>query len=331
MPKKPSKPHDEFFKAAFGRMDIAMEYVQKMLPSELVKELEISKLERTNGSHISPALREFFSDLVFECPLKTVDLRLSVSLLFEHKSNPETYPHFQVLRYMLDTWEEQLKQKKALTPIVPIIIYQGKENWIVRDFPQYFGRQLPTGLSRFIPSFDYHFTQVKSMSDEQIIGLGQGLLINALLLMKHIHNPNYILQNPELIFIHLEEPGNQRDFIVSMLAYFLKNTELAQEKIQKFIKTLPGTLNQSAMSTYEMILEEGRKEVRVILERERQRALEEHQRALDAMQREEEERQRLDRLILYLYETTQLPIEQIACLSNRDIQYIEALIHRKED
>lgn len=34
MPKKPSKPHDEFFKAAFGRLDIALEYVQKMSPDE---------------------------------------------------------------------------------------------------------------------------------------------------------------------------------------------------------------------------------------------------------------------------------------------------------
>jgi len=352
MPKKPFKPHDEFFKAAFGRLEITLEYVQKMLPSELVEELDTSKLKRTNGSYISPALREFFSDLVFECPLKTADLRLSVSLLFEHKSNPETYPHFQVLRYMLDTWEEQLKQKKALTPIVPIIIYQGKENWIVRDFPQYFSKKLPLSLFRFIPSFDYHFTHITAMSDAQIIGLGQGLLINALLLMKYIHSPDYILQNPELIFIHLDEPGNQRDFIVSMLAYFLKNTELAQEKIQTFIKTLPGALNQTAMSTYEMILEEGRKEVRVILDRERQRTQEEHQRAqeehqraqealrreeeerqraLEAIQREEEERQRLDGLILYLYGTAQLPIEQIASLSNRDIQYIEELIQKKED
>jgi len=345
MPKKPSKPHDEFFKAAFGRLEIALEYVQKMLPSELVEELDTSKLERTNGSYISPALREFFSDLVFECPLKTVGLQLSVSLLFEHKSNPETYPHFQVLRYMLDTWEEQLKQKKVLTPIVPIIIYQGKENWIVRDFPQYFSKQLPLSLFRFIPSFDYHFTHITAMSDAQIIGLGQGLLINALLLMKHIHNPDYILQNPKLIFVHLEEPGNQRDFIVSMLAYFLKNTELAQEKIQTFIKKLPGALNHTAMSTYEMILEEGRKEVRVILDRERQRAQEEHQRAQEeyrraqeehqraqeAIQREEEERQRLDQVIIHLFKVIQLPIPEIAELTMREASYIEALITQQSD
>lgn len=101
--------------------------------------------------------------------------------------------------------------------------------------------------------------------------------------------------------------------------------------MQDFIEILPKTLTKTAMSTYEMILEEGRKEVRVILDRERQRAQEEHLRALEAIQREEEERQRLDGLILYLYETAQLPIEQIASLSNRDIQYIEALIHRKEE
>ena len=44
MPKKPSKPHDEFFKATFGRLEIALDYVQKMLPAELVAELDTNKL-----------------------------------------------------------------------------------------------------------------------------------------------------------------------------------------------------------------------------------------------------------------------------------------------
>ena len=50
MPKKPSKPHDEFFKATFGRLEIALDYVQKMLPEALVAELDTSKLTRVNGS-----------------------------------------------------------------------------------------------------------------------------------------------------------------------------------------------------------------------------------------------------------------------------------------
>lgn len=328
MPKKPSKPHDEFFKAAFGRLEIALDYIHKMLPAEIVQELELNKLAKVNGSYVSPALRETFTDLVFECPFKSANLQLSICLLFEHKKQVETHPHFQLLRYLVDTWEEQLKQKKALTPIIPIVIYQGKRKWKLRDMSEYFAAPLPDRLLQFLPRFDYHFTHVTAMSDEAILSLGRSLLVNAFLMMKYIDDPDFIVENTELIFIDLEEPNSSRDFIVALLAYFLKNTELAKEKVRDFIEILPKTLTKTAMSTYDMILaegiEQGKKQQQVELEKARQRAQE-------ALQREEEERQRLDGLILYLYKTAQLSIEKIATLSDRDIPYIEALITQKEE
>lgn len=336
MPKKPSKPHDEFFKATFGRLEVALDYLQKMLPAEIIQTLDTSKLKRVNGSYVSTTLREFFSDLIFECPLKNIDQRLRISLLFEHKNKLETYPHFQVLRYMLDTWEEQLKQKKELTPIIPIIIYQGANNWHVRDMSSYFAAPLPSSLLRFLPTFEYHFTNVTTMPDEAILALGKSLLVNTFFMMKYIRNPTFIIENHHLIFVNLEEPKSPRDFMVILFAYFLKNTELAREKIQDFIEELPKTLNKSAMSTYEMILEEGRIRERQnqqeLLARERQRAEEERLRAEEEHLRAEEERLRLDNVIYRLYEDVQLSISEIATMTGREEANIEALIQlRKND
>jgi predicted transposase/invertase (TIGR01784 family) len=354
MPKKPSKPHDEFFKATFGRLEVALDYLQKMLPAEIIQTLDTSKLKRVNGSYVSTTLREFFSDLIFECPLKNIDQRLRISLLFEHKNNLETYPHFQVLRYMLDTWEEQLKQKKELTPIIPIIIYQGANNWHVRAMSSYFAATLPSSLLRFLPTFEYHFTNVTTMPDEAILALGKSLLVNTFFMMKYIRNPAFIIENHHLIFVNLEEPQSPRDFMVILFAYFLKNSELAKEKIQDFIEELPKTLNKSAMSTYEMILEEGRKNAmstyEMILEEGRKSQQEllakERERAEEALRREEEERLRaeeeylraeeerlrLDNVIYRLYEDVQLSISEIAIMTGRDEANIEALVQlRKND
>jgi predicted transposase/invertase (TIGR01784 family) len=354
MPKKPSKPHDEFFKATFGRLEVALDYLQKMLPAEIIQTLDTSKLKRVNGSYVSTTLREFFSDLIFECPLKNINQRLRISLLFEHKNNLETYPHFQILRYMLDTWEEQLKQKKELTPIIPIIIYQGANNWHVRDMSSYFAAPLPSSLLRFLPTFEYHFTNVTTMPDEAILALGKSLLVNTFFMMKYIRNPAFIIENHHLIFVNLEEPKSPRDFMVILFAYFLKNSELAREKIQDFIEELPKTLNKSAMSTYEMILEEGRKNAmstyEMILEEGRKSQQEllakERQRAEEALRREEEERLRaeeehlraeeerlrLDNVIYRLYEDVQLSISEIAIMTGREEANIEALIQlRKND
>ena len=112
MPKKPSKPHDEFFKATFGRIEIALDYLLSMLPAALLQELDLSKLKRINGSFVSPALKETFSDVVYQSPLIGTEQSVMLSFIIEHKSKPESRPHLQLLRYMLDFWEEQLKQHK---------------------------------------------------------------------------------------------------------------------------------------------------------------------------------------------------------------------------
>lgn len=356
MPKKPSKPHDEFFKATFSRVKVAKEYLQKMLPSTLRQILDFKKLKRVNGSYISTTLREFFTDVVYECPVKDSDLKTTISILFEHKSSPEKFPHFQLLRYMLDAWEEQLKQDLPMTPFVPIIIYHGTENWVKRDLSSYFAAQLPTDLLPYLPQFDYHFTPITAMSDEEILNLGKSLLANAFLMMKHIWEPEFILQNPRLVFINLDEPNSPRAFIISMLAYFLKNSELAKESIQHFIEILPKTLNQTIMSTYDMIVEEGIErglkineellvKERLRVEEARRQAEEEHVRAEgeriraeEALRREEEERLRaeeerlrLDNVIIYLYKIAQVPLAEIAKMTDREPEYIEALIHEKNE
>lgn len=325
MPSKPSKPHDEFFKATFGRLDIALDYLQNMLPVTLQQDLDLSKLERVNGSFVSPALQEYFSDVVYQSPLKIGKQSAVLSFIFEHKSKREPRPHLQLLRYMLDAWTEQLHQNnKKLNPIIPILVYHGKQGWKKRDFDNYFGKKLPESILPFLPRFDYIFTHVTDMSDEQILELGTGLLINTFLMLKHIHDPDFIMQNAELIFINLTEPNSQQDFIVLVLAYFYRNSQLAEEKIHNFIQNLPKTLNKTAMSTYDMILEEGKK----IGERERQRLEEELRQMLI---RAEEERLRIDKTILYLYQIDQKTTEEIALIVSKDLAYVETVISKSEE
>jgi ABC-type transport system involved in cytochrome bd biosynthesis fused ATPase/permease subunit len=70
--------------------------------------------------------------------------------------------------------------------------------------------------------------------------------------------------------LNLNEPNNQQDFIVIMLAYLLKNTEISRKRVQKFVQTLPKALNPSVMSAYDLIIEEAVGEYKEMLEKERQ-------------------------------------------------------------
>ena len=230
MPKnQASKPHDEFFKATFGRLDIALDYLKQMLPEDIQHYLNLNALERINGSFVSPQLKEYFSDVVYQCPIVGLKKQASLTFILEHKSDIVPHPHFQLLRYMLDTWEEQIKNKKALTPIVPIVLYQGKRKWVKRDLYAYFDKKLPASFRPFCPNFDYFLTDIQTLSDEQILELNKGLLINTLLMMKHIWAPEFVLKNPDLIFVHLED-DQYSDFQISILAYFFRNADIGGEK-----------------------------------------------------------------------------------------------------
>lgn len=118
-------------------------------------------------------------------------------------------------------------------------------------------------------------------------------------------------------FINLTEPHSQQDFIVLVLAYFHKNSQLAKEKIHRFIQKLPKTLNKTAMSTYDMILAEG---IKIGIEEERQRIEEELKKA----------RQQVDKAILYLYQIDQKAPEEIAMIVSKDLAYVETLISNSE-
>ena len=96
----------------------------------------------------------------------------NICLLFEHKSEVPTHPHLQLLRYILDGMEEQLKQKKKLSPIIPIIIYQGKKRWKVRDLSRYFVKNTelaPAQVREFIEILPKALNKAAMSTYEKII------------------------------------------------------------------------------------------------------------------------------------------------------------------
>lgn len=148
----PDKPHDKFFKEAFSRIDITSDFLQAYLPESIRGKLDLTSLRRETDSYTDEQLTEHFADLVFSGLFG--DQPVKITLLLEHKSYTENHPHFQLNRYMLNVWEQQLKQKTALTPILPIILYHGKSRWQKRPLTAYFPKLAPE-LNPFLPNFDY--------------------------------------------------------------------------------------------------------------------------------------------------------------------------------
>ncbi|MDP5171242.1 MAG: Rpn family recombination-promoting nuclease/putative transposase [Bacteroidia bacterium] len=253
----PQNPHDGLFKATFTNQTIVKDYLRNFLPAELTRNFDFESLRLEPGSYITPELEPFYSDIVYECAVGKK--KIMISLLFEHKSTPPRYPHIQLLRYMVEAWEQRIKNKQPLKLIVPIIVYHGKKKWTLRPFHRYFAAVGKEFLP-FIPQFDYHLTDLRQWSDEALIDLQAGLLINTFLLFKHHGEDEYLKKSIRTLFISVEnyaKDETQRNLILSFFVYLWTTSDLKDKQFIKLIEQLPQDLTKETMTTYEQILHRG--------------------------------------------------------------------------
>jgi predicted transposase YdaD len=92
-----------------------------------------------------------------------------VYVLFEHKSQPDPLVAFQLLRYQVRLWEEDLRSGRALVPVIPIVVYHGKERWWVAltHGALFDGPEL---LRPYWPEYRYEVTDVSHLTIEEVRG-----------------------------------------------------------------------------------------------------------------------------------------------------------------
>ncbi len=257
--EKPRHPHDHFFRQSFGMPEVALDYLRNFLPAELAGKLHFEAIERVEGSFVSRKLRTHITDIVYRCPLKEKG-EAYLTFLFEHKSTPQTDPHLQLLRYMLEVWERAVQEKKPLPLIVPIIVYHGKTRWELKHFSESF-EDWDESIRPYLPAFDYLLTDLSGLSDEEILRLDAHFLINALLALKHQGEKDYLRANIRLLFYSLEEAEDkhpEKNYPEKILVYLLVTTEFSDEDWTQLVEETPPPIKNLAMSTYDMLIKKGK-------------------------------------------------------------------------
>ena len=257
MTKLPPKQHDEFFKITFSDAEIARGYIRQFVNPTIVKHLNLNKLKLVPTSYITNKLKKYFADIVYSCPYK--DDQLTISFLFEHKSRPVPHPHVQLLRYILEIWEENIKQKECLRVVLPLLFYHGREKWTYRPLADYF-QSIDKSLLRYIPCFDYHLLNISEWSDEAIIALEETFLINTLLVLKHVWDENYIVNHIQQLCINLDQhihtPRGGNLFEV-IFVYLFKFSNIEEQTIKHMFEQIQPKLKDTAMNTYDRIVQKG--------------------------------------------------------------------------
>ena len=250
-------PHDNFFRVAFSNIEVVEGYLAEFLPKSLVEKIDLASLEQDNSVYVTPNLKPFYSDVVWQCNFggKTP---IKIAFLFEHKSYVPQYPHLQLLRYLLEVWQNCTDNQQPLIPVIPIIVYHNKENkkWNKKSFSDYF-QDIDKELLPFIPTFDYQLTDLTDYSEEQILSFQMSMLVKAMLTLRFGTDLEWILSHVQTLFVGYEEDTQTehlRNFFLAQFVYVQRNNEFDENDVNHFIKQLP---KSSGMTGYDLILKKG--------------------------------------------------------------------------
>ena len=254
MADETNTPHDSFFKVLFADLAVAQDFMQNYLPPEISTRLDLATLRLESESFVDPELRKHFSDLLFSVRT-TKQEAVYVYLLLEHKSAPEPWVAFQLLRYMVRFWERQHAQGCEKLPLViPLVFYHGAERWNVpRKFSALYAPQHIGELKKYAVDFEYDLRDLSERGGVEI--KGQPKLRAGLALMRYIFSDE-LEQRLLEIFQHLLAMTRTEalEYARSLLAYLSR----ARKKVnpQKLRETMQNIFPQIEFDKSALFIQE---------------------------------------------------------------------------
>ena len=260
-------PHDTFVKEILSKKENAQDFFSNYLPARIRNLLDLDSLEICKDSFVEKELKEYFSDLVYKLNLSGAQPDEHEAgylyLLFEHKSTPQRWISFHLLRYQVRMWEQYLKQNEKapkLPVIIPLVLYHGRGRWrLSTQFYDLITPQRPE-LKAYVPDFSYLLYDLSDYSDAQIIGMA--IMRMFLLLLKYIHHPE-LAKHLEQIFSMLADlsPSEQDEYLATILRYLFNATdEVGVDELKQIVeKNIPKGKNKEGiiMTLAERLIQQG--------------------------------------------------------------------------
>ncbi len=229
--KKTHHPYAKLFEYVFQKNEMVEEFMKNFFPYPLLENLILSTLKPQSVSYLSPELARLYSDVVYTCHYGKNKDKVTITLLFEHKSYLSPYPHLQLLGYMLKIWEQQRDNAEVITPVIPVILYHGEDKWKERKFVDMFTGVIGEDIISYIPNFDLHLVDLSQESDEKLKSLEKRFLANSLLTFKYHKNGAYIRRH----FSFLVEVDNDI-YQQTMLVFLIKNYDISKNEIEVLLE-----------------------------------------------------------------------------------------------
>ena len=246
-----TSPHDLFFRKTWENKDIVRSFIENHVPAEIRDCLDLDTLKIEKDTFVDPKLKAHYSDILYS--LMTKDGRpIRLYLLFEHKSYQDGDTFYQLLRYqmrILALSRKQSPNKKTLTPILPLILYHGKDGWRLK--PQFVDLfDAPSALKPYLLNFQPVVCDLSQLNDEEI--KGKILMQVTLRLFKHIFNHDLAEQLPNILALlqTLSEKNTVLEYLEAVLRYLSSASDYLKERdLEVAVRAALPNIGDEAMTT----------------------------------------------------------------------------------
>lgn len=221
---KTAQPHDKLIKKFLSNSAIMRDILEIHLPADIIKRLDLKRIELQRDSFIDDEHRVFAVDLLFKIGLQ--EEKNPIWLLTEHQVKMDEWMPFRLLKYKCIIWDH-VRKNSALTVKLPfiysIIIYNGQRPYskslALKEliYPEW---------SHSLFSFNESLTLIDltQIEDETLQKHARNHIRGTALLLtlKHILNKKLSTKLDELfkVYKHLDEAG-YREELADLLYYLL--------------------------------------------------------------------------------------------------------------
>jgi predicted transposase/invertase (TIGR01784 family) len=246
--------HDSFLRSILSDRGAAIAFMQTFLPDSVSDRLDIEAFTHDSTTFLSRDMSTRYADLLFEIPVKNSAKKVTVAILVELKSVQEKYVSFQLLEYVALAYRKQVKKKRRLQLIIPVIYYHGKSRWVPKSTIDFF-EDVPPDFIKYIPQFDQIFIDLKGKPAEEIDDIRDGLLKTAIQIqfLRFLEQLDTALLIKIFTGLDAQKYGN---YIQPILVYLYKYNDLSKD-YTNFMSELPEPIKSKTMTTYERILADG--------------------------------------------------------------------------
>jgi len=200
--------HDHSYKHLFSHARMVEDLLKGFVREDWVDNLDFASLEKVNGSYVSDDLREREDDIIWR--IKWGRDWLYVYILLEFQSTVDQWMAVRIMTYIGLLYQNliragQLNKNSLLPPVLPVVLYNGEQQWTAATDIAQLVQDVPGGLSRYRPRLQYLLLAEREYNDGQDLR-DLNNLVAALFRLESSKNPQQLLDVVILLLQWLAGP-----------------------------------------------------------------------------------------------------------------------------